>query len=581
MLKNKNITKSILNEWKNFLNNDKLLKEEYDASTGKLILYHLTGLEKFKSYNDDYKIRQKSLQQQQTYIQPQQTPTNKTDRARYILNRLNNRPQKQMSDAELVASSLKRLIGYPFTSGTGFEPGGGAMYGPALYTCYEFNPKILHIYGDIAIKFETNIEGFLIFFEDVAKQIYGNNWKIQDQLRLLLQDKLDKYKLKKLISSVMELNIDSINNTRMFGKNITSDVAYRLSKIFFKHFTQGFIKQNIKGLIFRGNHDGPVCVIYNPQRDVNIVELGKVEHDEQSKETNIIWKDDLASFVDLYKKEDDDYISLDDITFERMNQLKQQEIDQELDYFSGIPVRSLIIQRANDLYDCYINNRSFIESKIGLVIDKIDLNKLISDLKHLIVKNSEINLDLLNERLLQILCDDPDINVKIAIATNRKCPEEVALKLFNNLFNNSCVELWWPATKDFIRSSGSLENFSNVFTEQLGCVNTLHFSILISILSDDKLPDNKSSDNLSTVSCLHLEFNKNASFIFLSGSLHKICNNLSFNKSIFNSISCIPYPIVITLFFTIKCFKPEINLLRSIVSITKPLLDSIKDLLFI
>jgi len=322
MLKNKNITKSILNEWKNFLNNCRLLKEEYDASTGKLILYHLTGLKQFKFYNKNYLNRQKSLQQQQqTDIQPQQTSTNKFDRARYILNRLNNRPQKQMSDAELVASSLKALIGYPFTSGTGFEPGFRAFYGPGLYTCYEFNPDIVSVYGDIAIKFETDIKGFLILFEDVAKQVYNDMWRIEDQLRLLLQDKLDEHKLEELISSVMKLDIESINNTKMFGDYDTSSLALELFRTIFKYLNKDFIKENIKGLIFKGGRDGAVCAVYNPQRDVNIVGLGKVEHNEETKETDIIWKDNLASFVNLYKQQDDDYIPLDDITFESMNQL--------------------------------------------------------------------------------------------------------------------------------------------------------------------------------------------------------------------------------------------------------------------
>ena len=67
----------------------------------------------------------------------------------------------------------------------GFTPSMGSLYGPGLYATYELKSSLrpnMSGYGDYIIKYKINPTDFLIFDASVAKTVYGNKWKLEDQL---------------------------------------------------------------------------------------------------------------------------------------------------------------------------------------------------------------------------------------------------------------------------------------------------------------------------------------------------------------------------------------------------------------
>jgi len=335
--------KQILKEWKCFIENN-IIKEEYDKSTGKLIIYHNTKIDSLK---DVYlKIRRKNAQKNYirnkfkihstTNVKPLTKPYNvyshddkqtkitkitpdaeKAKTSADILSRIksqqaqkdinyifsdpglnsifepqtfNSDEMNKASDAEIINQSFRDMMGDYYTSGTNFTAGKGDLYGPGLYTWYNYNKEAAEYYGDIIVKFETEIYGYIVFFEDVAKELYGDNWKIEDQVRLLYSDVpgFDYEKIKSL-----NLN-DAIINQQMMNLNISSKdkieqeiAAHKLSEC-------GIQLSMIKGLIFI-MQAGPTCVSYNPIDDVNIIAIGKTTDSNE-----IDWKYNLADFVELY-----------------------------------------------------------------------------------------------------------------------------------------------------------------------------------------------------------------------------------------------------------------------------------------
>jgi hypothetical protein len=75
-----------------------------------------------------------------------------------------------------------------------FYPGGagGAMYGPGFYFTYEEEAQWndhMEQFGKYMVKARVPLHGILIFDEDVAKQVYGKDWDIPDQVRLIANPK--------------------------------------------------------------------------------------------------------------------------------------------------------------------------------------------------------------------------------------------------------------------------------------------------------------------------------------------------------------------------------------------------------
>lgn len=304
-----------------------LIKENkgIELSGNKLSVYHLTGAKKFKDYSSYVKDTEKPYKPSK--------PRKVKDRARNIINRVTydkaRRGATTQSQSDIEFQGITELLADPYTVGTGFTPGYGAMYGPGLYTCYDFNPSIVHLYGNICFKFEVDISNYIIFFEDLAKQIHGDKWKVEDQIEKLFDEKFSSLAKDELFAKTKEdlkqyctSLTQRITGTSYLvddpsNKHLTSSSAFTFSRYVMGNYTHKYLTSVIDGIIFRGHHDGPVCVVYNPQRKAKVVELGRVVGKE------VEWHSNVASFFP------DQKLALD-VDFETLNDIAQEnDVDEE------------------------------------------------------------------------------------------------------------------------------------------------------------------------------------------------------------------------------------------------------------
>lgn len=140
-----------------------------------------------------------------------------------------------------------------------FAPGLGAggLYGHGLYTIYEpdrSSNTFTEIYGEYLYKLKVNLYGCIIFDADPCKKVYGKLLTPYEQLKFLGHDKL----LSRVSDNKEYLQVLK----RPIGeKQKTSNDALFLSK---------FVNAHVKGLVFTGETDGQVCVIFDPSSVVPV-----------------------------------------------------------------------------------------------------------------------------------------------------------------------------------------------------------------------------------------------------------------------------------------------------------------------
>ena len=131
---------------------------------------------------------------------------------------------------------------------------GGNMYGPGVYCTFSLKDTIENVktkpeYGDCIVKMRLlgGFKKFLIFDEKIAKEIYGKNWEIENQLKMLDVPKEEISKIK--------LILDNVDSNLYHGR--TAPSAFAVWRYFRNDIYQ---KYNIRGLIYKGNRDG-FCVL--------------------------------------------------------------------------------------------------------------------------------------------------------------------------------------------------------------------------------------------------------------------------------------------------------------------------------
>lgn len=353
-------------------------EEQVELNGTELSVYHLTQKSKLS----------KALlpRGDANYEMPELTG----DRAKDIISKAEYSKYPKMqepSDSEIEYSGITSILGDPFTKGTGFEPGTGDMYGPGLYTCFKFNPSIASTYGNVCLKFKFDISNCIICFEDLARQVHGDKWEVIDQVENILNKISASQEINSSDAEVAEIvnDIKSFTDTQLLhsgnirGKSFlkesdyTSEIAHSVSKLITKLGLSSFID----GLIFRGERDGPVCVIYNPKRDAKLINIGRL------KEEEVNWSNSISEFFGNN--------AYSNITFEDMNAISEEN---------------------------YINEEIF---DLKLIKEKIKIVKLVKD------KNTP------TEILTQIYRKSNDNKVKISIINHKNVDPELLYQIVNSL----------------------------------------------------------------------------------------------------------------------------------------------------
>ena len=322
------------------LTNQKILKEEIDFSSNKATVYHLCGnkigvpdpfgsLETTKARGSaetyyggfpgqtggDVTATQKlskSLKGTRPYLFEPDEDTrspeirrDKSKRASAIKRNIERGASKKYYESintiQGKAYTLaKSVMTDPYSTGSNFMAGMGATYGKGLYTCYEFNPKIAQTYGDVILRFEVDVSNFMVFTEETAKGIHGENYRLEDQFRSILERK--GYDYNKLVSdSKIAEFVEYLKDTSekpwtegkyvgagfvgSKGSNRTGGVCLQtLQQLSIKTENAILLRNLIEGVIFHGDHDGPVCIIYHPEIASNYILTGAGYFHPETKE---------------------------------------------------------------------------------------------------------------------------------------------------------------------------------------------------------------------------------------------------------------------------------------------------------
>ena len=155
----------------------------------------------------------------------------------------------------------------------GYNIGKGDYYGYGVYTTYDLesqlNNNMRNTYGNIIIESKIlDISKFLIFNYDIAKKIYKSRYQFRDQLEQILGKK-------EWLNYKNNDDIKDIHYTLDEGNvEYTSKLARDFSKLF-----RDSILRKLNGMIFTGENDGNVLVVYNRR---NIEPLRYSEDDGQT-----------------------------------------------------------------------------------------------------------------------------------------------------------------------------------------------------------------------------------------------------------------------------------------------------------
>tara|TARA_Y100000592_G_scaffold38385_1_gene60781 strand:+ start:6094 stop:8607 length:2514 start_codon:yes stop_codon:yes gene_type:complete len=418
------------------LTNQKILKEEIDFSSNKATVYHLCG--KKVGVPDPFQSLETTnargrVTDWNTYHggSPGQTGGDVTATDRVYKNLQATRPHLFEPDEDTKspeirrdksrrASAIKRnlergaakkyyesintiqgkaytlarsVMTNPYSTGSNFMAGMGATYGKGLYTCYEFNPKIAQTYGDVILRFEVDVSNFMIFTEENAKGIHGENYRLEDQFRTIIERK--GYDYNKLVSDpkIAEF-IDYLKKTSAQdwaegqyvgagfigskGSNRTAGVCIDiLQKLSILTENKILLRSLIEGVIFHGDHDGPVCIIYHPEIASNYILTGAGYFHPETKKP-IIYDDieKLAgrkSSVQLkdYIKIQQDELESDDrqLALEKQKQKNDKKIDVYLNKVSEVEDTSEIEEAFNKIHDI-IKNKIMFSEEIGQEVGK-------------------------------------------------------------------------------------------------------------------------------------------------------------------------------------------------------------------
>jgi len=289
---------------------------------GKLICYHLTSHEKWAFHNPDIDFKLKNP----IVKHPKQERSADDSRAMRIVKNLKDSGRiSRRNTYDIEEEVIMDMIDDPYTDTSGFAPGGGDYHGKGLYTCYKFNPKIAKTYGDICLVFEIDISNFIITFEDLAKQVHGENWRIKDQLiKLYKRQPRDEESLK-IFLKMLDLIEDSELELSKTMNNMSSKTS-RISFALMNTFSKESISSIYDGIILLGGGDGPVCCSFYPKYDAKLIGLGRLS--ARSINAEVDWYDSLNDFLGGRARNKLDFQTMNDIAEENTSLAEKEEMKE-------------------------------------------------------------------------------------------------------------------------------------------------------------------------------------------------------------------------------------------------------------
>lgn len=169
--------------------------------------------------------------------------------------------------------------------------GVGNLYGPGVYTTIDLESSITNArrgeYGRVIIKGEIiSYDNFLIWNKKLASDVYGDNWKMEDQLTTIFSpETIDEIKEKSFYNNIVRHNDFTSDNALSFYNNCKRG-----------NFIHGNPYNKINGFVFHGRRDGRVAVVKDVKNIIPVeysLDYGKTWAVGQTEQTLKHTKDEF------------------------------------------------------------------------------------------------------------------------------------------------------------------------------------------------------------------------------------------------------------------------------------------------
>ena len=150
----------------------------------------------------------------------------------------------------------------------GFLAGPHGLYGSGIYSTYDLRSSYqsgnMRAYGGYVIKGQVDLNGFVIFDYPVAKEVYGSNYSLADQIKSIIG-----------IDAIIDPSTD--DETKQNHWQQIEGWSEDLEKEYYSsHIAQPFTsrynldKTGVKGIVYTGENDGKCVLTY---RDLHVIPI--------------------------------------------------------------------------------------------------------------------------------------------------------------------------------------------------------------------------------------------------------------------------------------------------------------------
>lgn len=192
-----------------------------------------------------------------------------------------------------------------------FGKGVGEMYGPGIYCTSDLQSSIVNakrgLYGRAIIRAEIKTyKDCLIWQPVIAKEVYGTNWRIKDQLRMLVPEYIEQMKNMPVMGDYQD-GSKNMYNFLIRPRERTS-VAARQIWLQKNNFKGGGPYRKIRGFVFYGSADGHVGVLRDAKNAIPLeysLDYGKTWKYARTEQTLRYTRDDFDVQLDYGDRYDD------------------------------------------------------------------------------------------------------------------------------------------------------------------------------------------------------------------------------------------------------------------------------------
>jgi 3-methyladenine DNA glycosylase AlkC len=281
---------------------------------------------------------------------------------------------------------------------TGWLPGKGvgSTYGHGMYSVWmKTDHKTFRgDYGEWIYKLKVNLYGFIIFDETICQKVYGKSITPLEQMKLIGKEQ----ELRKASKKELEiLSTPPIKGARSAG------IAQGSSN---------FLKSRVNGIVFFGDNDGPVVLVYDPDIATPIA-WTKLDKKTKSLGHWTLWN---ASEIKQ---------SLNRASHAGTHADTKRLQSQHLDVRKFIN-RESSFKKLYDTLSTQNKNIFAIESQNSEILTQLSKDKNVQIRRH-VANNKYLPIELLIQ-----FSKENDEGIRAAVAQNQNTPNEVFLQFVND-----------------------------------------------------------------------------------------------------------------------------------------------------